>query len=412
MFFYNEIVNGGEILGGLLSLTSWSFSQQVTTSENLSNTNIGYDVAISKDGTTIVAGTGFYDGVFIFQKVDSYWTQVQKLQSLSAESGNYFGWEVGVSDNGNIIVVSSYKLDVDGIPDAGSVYVYEKSGSTWIETQILSANDKVTEQEFGHKVAISGDGTTIAASAVSDNSYRGAVYTFEKSGSTWTQTQKIISANPANYGRFGEALSLNQNGSIMVVGANAEPVNGVSIAGSAYVYNKVGSTWSLAKRLVASDYAAGDKFGDTVKISTDGTTIVVGSTQEDPSNISNAGSAYIFQFSNSDWSEVQKLVTSDPQASDWVGYAIDMSSDGTYIFLGVSYEDPDEIISAGSTYVFKKDGSSWTEIQKLTASDKAQNDQFGNAIGVNSDGTIVVVAAPNDDPGLSNRGNLYVFQGS
>ena len=103
-----------------------------------------------------------------------------------------------------------------------------------------------------------------------------------------------------------------------------------------------------------------------------------------------------------------KLTASDGAASDYFGYSVSISSDGTTALIG-AYADDDKGTDSGSAYIFKYNGTAWIQQAKLTASDGAASDQFGFSVSISSDGTTALIGAHTDDDKGVNSGSAYVF---
>jgi hypothetical protein len=156
-------------------------------------------------------------------------------------------------------------------------------------------------------------------------------------------------------------------------------------------------------KLTASDGAAGDNFGKSVAIS--GDTVVIGAPGDDVL-ATNQGSAYVFVRSGTSWSQQQKLTASDGAVGDWFGNAVALSGDTAVI--GAFGDDIGSNANQGSAYVFVRSGTGWAQQQKLTASDGAQDDVFGISVALSGD--TVMVGAPGDDFSVfSNIGTVYAF---
>jgi len=168
--------------------------------------------------------------------------------------------------------------------------------------------------------------------------------------------------------------------------------------------------WDEIIKTTASDRNASDFYGRSVAI--DGDYAIVGAWGEDE-DVAGAntklesGSAYILHNDNGTWSEIQKIVASDRAVGDNFGYAVDISGD--YAIVGAWKEDHDEIgnspmSDAGSAYIFYNDGSSWIETQKIVASDRFDGDYFGQSVAI--DGNYIVVGAFNEDEDASGLNSL------
>ena len=151
-------------------------------------------------------------------------------------------------------------------------------------------------------------------------------------------------------------------------------------------------------KLTADDGAAGDYFGYSVSIS--GDTAVVGAYQDDGSK----GSAYVFERSGTTWGQQAKLIAGDGAADDYFGISVSISGDTAVVG---AYRDDDKASSTGSAYVFERTGTTWSQQDKLTASDGAAGDYFGYSVSINGD-TIAVGAHYDDDDG-DNSGSAYVY---
>ena len=156
------------------------------------------------------------------------------------------------------------------------------------------------------------------------------------------------------------------------------------------------------QKLVAGDGAAGDEFG--ISLALDGDTMVVAADQEN----SAAGAVYVFtRQSDGTWTELQKLSASDAAAGAEFGYSVGVSGD--WIAVGSRLEDVSKT-NAGAVYLFERQGGAFSEVQKIRPNDFARHDHFGSALEIQ--GTRLVVGAPrNDDDGMDS-GSAYVFEES
>ena len=154
-------------------------------------------------------------------------------------------------------------------------------------------------------------------------------------------------------------------------------------------------------KLTASDGAASDYFGDSVAI--DGDTLVVGARYDDD-NGSASGSVYVFIHSGIIWTQQAKLTASDGAADDRFGSSV--AIDGDTIVVGALLND-DNGTDSGTAYVFTRSGTTWTQQAKLTASDGALDDEFGQSVAIAGD--TIVVGADRDDDNGNRQWIAYVF---
>src|SRR6056300_1256822 len=226
------------------------------------NDRFGQAVAISGDGKVIISSAHGDDdvaddsgAVYVYvQNSLGEWQRVQKLKANDAASGDYFGGyptntfgarnSIDVSGDGSIIVVGANFEDISG-SNSGSAYIFEKSGSAWVQVQKITGNDTAADDHFGQAVGVSGNGSTIAIAAPYDDDgggAQGSVYMFEKVGGTWTQVQKLLQSDSLLNTYFGESgVRLTDDGTTRHIGASphAAPYTGAGVdTGAAYIFDK------------------------------------------------------------------------------------------------------------------------------------------------------------------------------
>ncbi|MBC8098080.1 MAG: FG-GAP repeat protein [Armatimonadetes bacterium] len=379
--------------------------------------SFGNSVAYSSDGTTILVGAysdniegSFGQGsAYIFIRSGGIWVQQAKF-TASSNSGEYdfFGSSVALSSDGNTALVGVGADDIGANSDQGSVYVYTRSGTTWTQQQKLTASDGAPDDIFGWSVALNSDGTTALISSetndIGTNQSQGAAYVFTLSGTTWTQQQKLTASDGEADDRFGFGVALNNTGDIALVSAVYQDIGANVSQGSAYVFTRSGTTWTQQQKLIASDGAEDDDFGVSVALNSDGNTALVGAFDDDIGANSGQGSAYIFTRSGTAWMEQQKLIASDGASNDYFARSVALSATGDTALVGAYADTFGANSNQGSAYVFTRSGTTWTQQQKLIASDGAQDDYFGVSLDLSSTGDVALVGAYNADQGAA-----YIF---
>ena len=182
-----------------------------------------------------------------------------------------------------------------------------------------------------------------------------------------TQQAKLTASDGAGGDWFGFSVAVDRD--TAVVGAALDGVGGNASQGSVYVFTRSSGSWTQQQKLTASDGAASDWFGRSVAMS--GDTAVVGAPFDDD-NGTDSGSAYVFTRSSGSWTQQQKLTAPDGAASDRFG--ISVAVDGDTAVVGAYLDTIGGDREQGSAYVFTRSGGSWTQQQKLTASDGAAGD--------------------------------------
>lgn len=331
-----------------------------------------------------------------------------KLLASNGVAGDRLGYSIAIDSSGDTVIVGAYAADPLGYLQAGAVYVFVRVTGTWSQQAILIANDKANNDYFGYSVGISNDGNRAIIGASQDDSNKGAAYIFTRSGTTWSQEYKIVDANGASNFYFGCAVAMSGNGDRVVIGAYADNLGGTS-SGAAAIYNRsVTSTWSLASKVQASDAAPSDLFGIAVSISRDGSTVLVGAYLDDDKGTS-SGSAYVFTEISTIWIQQAKLVPADGAASDNFGRSLCLSGDGNIAVIS-SFLDDTAFTDAGSAYIFKRNpDTSWVQYAKITPSDPVLEHWLGGCVYINENATMVALSANGDDTKGTNAGAVYIF---
>jgi len=250
---------------------TWTQQQELTAVDGASGDEFGNTVAVS--GKTALIGAPYknsYQGaayVFTCSGTPCTWTQQQELTAVDGGRGDVFGYSVAVS--GNTVIIGAIGQN----SPRGAAYVFTCSGTpcTWTQQQELTAADGASGDVFGTRVAVSGATTVIGApgKTIGNNALQGAAYVFTCSGNpcTWTQQQELTAADGASRDEFGNRVAVS--GNTLVIGNN-------SSQGAAYVFTCSGvpCTWTPQQALTAADGARGDEFGYSVAVS--GKTTLIG----------------------------------------------------------------------------------------------------------------------------------------
>jgi len=246
---------------------TWTESAYIKPSNPDVQDYFGYSVSLSGDGRRLAVGSYDEDGslagtnteqdneipgtgaVYIFDLDGTSWQQTAYLKALNSERGDSLGVSVAISNDGRTLVGTA--LDEDGMttgvndipgPDGevnlstGAVYVWVYD-DTWSQQAYIKASNTDRDDVFGARLALSGDGTTLAVGAqLEDSAARGAngsqednsatdagaVYVFSRTGEEWRQEDYVKASNTEEFDEFGSSLSLSGDGSLLAVGAHFE----------------------------------------------------------------------------------------------------------------------------------------------------------------------------------------------
>jgi FG-GAP repeat/Calx-beta domain/FG-GAP-like repeat len=385
----------------------FSQTQKITAEPRGVGAQFGNAVAIS--GNTMVVGARFDSttasqagAAFVYVLNGTSWTQQAKLLANDGALADKFGYAVAISED--TIIVGAFNDD-SPLSNGGSAYVFVRNGSTWTQQQKLTASDGTADDEFGNAVAVAGDTVVVGAhfADLPSNSAAGSAYVYTRSGTFWTQVQKLIPTGGVVLGdSFGESLAMSANK--LVVGSSGADVPETA-AGSVYVFVESGGGYGLQQKLSISDGTNGDSFGFSVAI--EGNTLV-GGAREDTQIIGQPafGAAYVFEFNGATWTQQQKLTAADGAAFDRFGWSVAVSNN--VVAVGAREDDTAVGPDAGSAYLFTRSGTTWTQQQKLVPSDPFNGDRFGASVAL-SFGKLVVGASEKNLTSPNGQGAAYAF---
>jgi cyclophilin family peptidyl-prolyl cis-trans isomerase len=379
---------------------------KVTASDAGAGDWFGFAVAVDANFAIIAApkDNSNTGSAYIFKYNNGNWTQQAKLTASDGAAGDYFGGSVSISANHAIVSAPGD----NGY--TGSAYIFEYNDGNWTQQAKLTASDCDAGDWFGQSVSISGD-CAIVGAWLNDTTKTnaGAAYIFYRhQGGTnhWGQQARLSPSDATLQDRFGRSVSIN--GEYAIIGAIGDEPYG-DYSGSAYIFRYNGSAWTQQAKLTASDGASLDNFGYSVAI--DGYYAIVGAYKNDD-NGTDSGSAYIFEPNKIDpnnWDQKAKLTASDAAASDYFGCSVAIG--GGHALVG-AYQNDDNGSSSGSAYIFEPNEinpDNWNQIAKLTVSDANANDYFGFSVAIGTGRRAIVGAYGNDDSG-SESGSAYILK--
>jgi hypothetical protein len=334
--------------------------------------------------------------------------QGPKLTGAEEESGaGRFGRGVALSADGNTALVGAPRDS----GEVGAVWVFTRTGSSWTPQAKLTGGDEESGAgRFGRSVALSADGNTALIGAPNGGG-GGAAWVFTRAGSAWTQQAKLTGADESGNGWFGQSVALSADGDTALVGGYVDH----SDTGAAWVFERSGAgasaTWERqGAKLTGGEEESGEgEFGWSVALSAEGDTALIGGRKDD----GGAGAAWVFTRSGSgadaSWAQQGAKLTGGGEESGEgeFGQSVALSAAGDTALVGGFHDDSGD----GAAWVFARTGSgadaSWAQQSaKLTGAGEAGHGYFGDAVALTPDGDTALVGGVKDD---EQRGAAWVF---
>jgi hypothetical protein len=350
----------------------------------------GSAIALSGDGTTALIGGQTDDNdtgaAWIFGLDGGTWTQQGgKLIAPGGPAEGDFGDSVALSADGNTALVGQPQLD-DMAAGPGYVWVYTRSGGKWTRGPRLAASDETGNGGFGSSVALNANGTVALIGGRLDNSAAGAAWVFTRSGSTWAQqAKKLTGGDEKGPGWFGTSVALSADGTTALVGGT----NDAGTTGAAWVFTGSGGTWAQQAKLTGGGEAGGALFGIGVALSANGGTALVGGYADDDQS----GAGWVFtRASDGTWTQQgSKLAPGEKGAA--AGTSVALSGDGGTALLGAPFAAG----RTGHAWMYARTGAGWGQGVKLAGTGEVGAGLFGTGVALSQDGSIAVVGGREDD---------------
>jgi trimeric autotransporter adhesin len=323
-----------------------------------------------------------------------------------------FGDRVALSADGTTLAAGA---SGDG---GGSVEIYVRgAGGGWTHQHHISPSS-TRSFEFGSALALSNDGNTLAVGAKWDmvdcacpGPY-GAVYVYSRSGGVWGSERRVLPSRQGEGFFFGDAVALSADGATLAVGANGTgPSNQQTFMGAVHVFERSADSWNETTYLPGPHDGA--DFGLSVALSGDAATLAVGARGY-TGGAGWSGAVEVYVRDGSSWPMHTRLVGRDTAAGDFFGWDVALSGDGSVMAVS-STQPPAPIPSpspggTGAVYMYNRAGPTWNEQAKLVHANAQLNDSLGSSIALDDAGLLVFATAPGDDAVAVDSGAVYAFR--
>jgi hypothetical protein len=398
--------------------TCYSFSQTQIGSSipgEAQDDQFGFSVSISGDGNVVAGGAPFYDldngMVRVYRNNAGTW---QKLGDdiIGEFSGDRLGTSVSLSFDGNRIAVGSPLSDSGGT-NQGLVRVYRINNTRWIQVgQDILGEDNLDSS--GNSVSLSADGNILAIGAPGNNgngttSGSARVYEYNSTSELWEQIGDDIDGETAG-DESGTAVHLSSDGTTVAIGAvfnDGENSNTSLNFGHVRVYRNQSGNWVQLGQDLDGE-VTNDFYGDQVSLSSNGQRIAVGGRANNNSNGNNAGHVRIFQYNATSelWEQLGEDIDGE-DADDQFGEAVDLSADGTVVAIGGSQANS-TISGHVKIFQYNTDTSQW-EQRGSTIDGASGFDRSGHAVGLSDNADTVVIGSIWNDDGGTSSGHIRMF---
>lgn len=302
------ITTAGQAYVFTRSGTVWTQEAILFASDRASNSNFAWSVSMTNDATRCIIGARNATSnsianagqSYIYLRTGTSWAQEQIL--FASDRATYgttgvFGHCVHINSDATRCIVGAATANSGGLSQAGQAYVFVRSGTVWTQEALFAASDRTASSVYGVSVCLSIDTTRAAVGAYQATSggfaAAGQVYIYLRTGTSWAQEALLYASDRAANGWFGVTLTMNGDGTRLVVGARQAASGGFAQAGQAYDFTRAGTNWVQSSILYASDRGTGFLFSYQLNMVQDGTRLVSAAFNSTQGGVTGAGSVYI-----------------------------------------------------------------------------------------------------------------------
>lgn len=361
----------------------------------------GYSVSLSADGMIMAVASPYNNvggtesgSVKVYQNIGGIWQQIG--QAINGEASyDRSGYSVSLSADGSTVAIGS------PFNDNGHVRIYQNVGGTWQQVG-QDIDGEAAQDQSGVSVSLSADGNIVAIGAPNNDgngNKSGHVRIYQNVGGIWQQLGQDIDGEAAG-DESGYSISLAANGSVVAIGSRLNDDNGAD-SGHVRVYQNVGGIWQQLGADIDGE-AADNYSGFSVSLAADGSIVAIGAPYND-GNDTYSGHVRVYQNVGGSWQQIGQDIDGE-EAYDYLGRTVSLSSDGSRVAIGVSF--PDDGI--GQVVVYQNLGGEWQQLGQDIYGE-VYNDQFGYAVSLSADGSIVAVGVRYNNDNGYNSGQVRVF---
>ena len=405
--------------------------------------NLGFSVALSEKGDIMALGSPKFGAatkgrvkVLKHNSVTNLWDDFgNSIEGLV--DGDRFGDSVSLSSDGTVLAVgASYANNVGRAIGQVRIFNHNPGTSVWDVIGTIEGSDvsspKSESEQFGNDVRLSSDGKTLVISDIEYNGGFGRVVTYRYGGGTsWNKIGASTPIVGANGDKAGWSVGLSSNGNILAVGYMYKDTAAGSDAGQVKIFEYDGPSdkWNNKGILTPTGQIAGERFGASLDLSSDGLIIAVGSTNDKPNSKSGEGSASVFKWvSGTTWNQMGPELKDEVQDGNkatlnYFGGYVSLNNAGNILgVLAPGYQLDGAQQKRGLLRLYSYDigSASWVKIKgnnfKITGeangdySANSNDESKGQKVFLSGDGSFVALSAELNDSNGTDSGHVRVFE--
>lgn len=366
-----------------------------------SESGVGDSIAMCRTGRRIAIGAWANSAdkgrVRVYEQDGGRWAQLGE-DLVGASDFDRFGGAVAMNSDGSRLAVGANGRD-DGGDMAGQVRVYAYgSGLAWMQVG-NSLDGEGSNDWFGLKVALSADGSTLAASARKGggSNTMGRVRIYKEVNGSWVQMGNNLDGVHSQ-DNFGVDLALSADGRKVAIGSDTHD----SSKGHVRVFAYEGSDWVQMGGDLDGEVPF-EQLGSRVAISDDGLRVAAAA----PFNDQRRGQVRVYEYQDNGWVQLGADLTGE-EAGDLSGVGVALNGDGSLVAIGAPF-NAGSGAQSGHVRVYSYDGEQWVQVGSDLDGESA-GDKSGSTVALSADGSRIAIGAPSNDDSGSREGHVRIFE--
>lgn len=363
----------------------------------------GRNVKLSDDGNTMAIAaplnSDFNDQngrITVYKYLNNKWDQIGN-DIFPSGSGYQFGEIMEFSSDGNTLIVPSSFQKIN---------FYNFNGIAWEKSKENITLDN--EYDYIKAISITNDLKKIAVTYDNSKLYSNCIKIFKHDTKGWIQEGSTILPESSKKS-FGNSISLNSDGNIIVIGNSYSNSNGIKSSGEITMYKFDNNNWTKIENKF-SGKLEGANYGKNVIISSDSKTILASSNSSTDFLNKNAGYVETYELINNNWVKNKQTIKPEMQ-NPFFGHSLALSDDGNVLALSLPYLG---FKKPGYVKVYKKANNNWVELATITDVNGIETTSFPNnstgwSIDISPDGKTLAIGFPHNDENGDMSGKVVVY---
>lgn len=363
--------------------------------------------------------SSLYDWLSTIWEVSDTQTFTNVLFTSTTTVAPFNSWETSsLIENTVYYVRVRFNVQLIGLSEWSDPIMFTSTlGAISTVNQVkIQGTDTLVDHNFGQSVSVDNTGNTIVVGApnitLNSNNSCGCIYVFTRVANNWVQEAQLLPSDTHADMFFGDEVKISADGLTIVASSSQSGLGAYASNGAVYVFRKNAGVWTEQSKITSVEETINpNTFGVSVAISSDGNKIVIGSPTATSINSSYPGKIYYYEYTGGLWQFIGAYECSDPVNGAMFGAKLAASSDLSKIVVSAPNASVAPVLDSGAVYVFELSGGGYNQTAVLNPTLITQYETIGNSLDISDDGTTIAVGNENYSGGSAGVGGAtFIFK--